>query len=177
MVDERHKEVQKASTSKGAESPIGDAIHNESENESSSDFEGLNYGGFTEEEMKALRSMINRQVGKAIKNVMPFYISLTTNNLKEVMVIKKELEEFRKGGIMNDYKNDMITYHDFTACDVPKFDGALDPIASTRWLAAVEGAFRTSNYKEKNKVNFALNFLRDSAKMWWEGKVCKKGEE
>ncbi|GJW43251.1 hypothetical protein Tco_0072050 [Tanacetum coccineum] len=46
----------------------------------------------------------------------------------------------------------------------------LDPIASTRWLAVVEGAFRTSNCKEKNKVNFASNFLRDSAKMWWEGK-------
>ncbi|GJZ58977.1 zinc finger, CCHC-type, retrotransposon gag domain protein [Tanacetum coccineum] len=117
-VDERHKEVQKASTSKGAESPIGDAIHNESENESSSDFEGLNYGGFTEEEMKALRSMINRQVGKAIKNVMPFYISQTTNNLKEV--IRKELEELKKGGMMNDSRNEMATYRDFTACDCYK---------------------------------------------------------
>ncbi|GKB05145.1 putative reverse transcriptase domain-containing protein [Tanacetum coccineum] len=127
MVDERHKEVQKASTSKGAESPINDATRDESENESSSSSKGLNYGGFTEEETKALRSMINKQVGKAIKNVMPYYISQTTDNLKEV--IKKELEEFRKGGIMNDYRNDMTTYRDFTACDVPKFDGALDPIA------------------------------------------------
>nr|GEX81836.1 zinc finger, CCHC-type, retrotransposon Gag domain protein [Tanacetum cinerariifolium] len=50
----------------------------------------------------------------------------------------------------------------------------LNPIASTRWLAVVEGAFCTSNCKEKNNVNFALNFLRDSAKMWWEGKVCEK---
>ncbi|GJY71930.1 zinc finger, CCHC-type, retrotransposon gag domain protein [Tanacetum coccineum] len=137
MVNEHHKEVQKASTSKGAESPIDDAIREESENKSSSDSEGLNYEGFTEEEMKALRSMINKQVGKTIKNVMPYYISQTIDNLKEV--IKKELEEFGKGGIMNDYKNDMTIYRDFTACDVPKFDGALDPIASTRWLAAVEG--------------------------------------
>ncbi|GKD06655.1 zinc finger, CCHC-type, retrotransposon gag domain protein [Tanacetum coccineum] len=74
-------------------------------------------------------------------------------------------------------KNEMAAYHDFTACDVPKFDGALDPIASTRWLVVVEGAFRTSNCKEMNKVNFASNFLRDSAKMWWEGKVCEKGKE
>ncbi|GKD23030.1 putative reverse transcriptase domain-containing protein, partial [Tanacetum coccineum] len=151
-------------------------LRDESENESSSDSEGLNYGGFTEEETKALRSMINKQVGKVIKNVMPYYISRTTENLKEVIKKElensgKELEEFRKGGIMNDYKNDMKTYRDFTACDVPKFDGALYPIASTRWLAAVEGSFRTSNCKEKNKVNFALNFLRDSAKIWWEGKV------
>ncbi|GJU32355.1 putative reverse transcriptase domain-containing protein [Tanacetum coccineum] len=41
-------------------------------------------------------------------------------------------------------------------------------------LAAIEGAFHTSNCKEKNKVNFASNFLRDSAKMWWEGKMWKK---
>ncbi|GJS84238.1 zinc finger, CCHC-type, retrotransposon gag domain protein [Tanacetum coccineum] len=175
MVDEHHKEVQKASTSKGAESPIYDATHDKNENESSSNSEGLNYGGFTEEKMKALRSMIKNQVGQAIKNVMPYYISQTTNNLKEV--IKRELEEFKKGRIMNDYRNDMATYHDFTACDVLKFDGTLDQIASTRWLAVVEGAFRTSNCKDKNKVNFTSNFLRDSAKMWWEGKVCEKGEE
>nr|GEY63104.1 hypothetical protein [Tanacetum cinerariifolium] len=53
-------------------------------------------------------------------------------------VIKRELEEFRKGGIMNDYKNEMTTYLDFTACDVPKFNEALDLIASIRWLATVE---------------------------------------
>nr|GEV01573.1 hypothetical protein [Tanacetum cinerariifolium] len=57
------------------------------------------------------------------------------------------------------------------------FDGALEPIASTRWLVTVEGEFHTSNYKEKNKVKFASNFLHDSAKIWWEGKVCEKGEE
>ncbi|GJV67473.1 putative reverse transcriptase domain-containing protein [Tanacetum coccineum] len=114
MVDERHKEVQKASTSKGAESPLNDETRDESENESSSSFEDPAPEGS--------------------------------------QVIKKELEEFRKGGIMNDYKNDMATYRNFTACGVPKFDGALDPIASTRWLAAVEGAFRTSNCKENNKI-------------------------
>ncbi|GJT21520.1 zinc finger, CCHC-type, retrotransposon gag domain protein [Tanacetum coccineum] len=175
MVDEHHKEVQKASTSKGAESPINDTTRNENENDSSFSSEDLNFRRFTEEETKVLSSMINKQVGKAIKNVMSYYISQTTKNLKEV--IQRELEGFRKEGIMNDYRNEMATYRDFTACDVPKFDGALDPIASTIWLAAVEGAFHTSNYKEKNKVNFASNFLRDSAKMWWEGKVCEKGEE
>nr|GFB71533.1 hypothetical protein [Tanacetum cinerariifolium] len=119
--------------------------------------------------------MIKKQVGKTIKHVMPYYISQTTKNLKEI--VRKELEEFKKGGIMNDFRNEMATYHDFTACDVPMFDGVLDLIASTRWLAAVEGGFRTSNYKEKNKVNFASNFLRDSAKMWWEGKVYENDEE
>ncbi|GKA48570.1 putative reverse transcriptase domain-containing protein [Tanacetum coccineum] len=106
---------------------------------------------------------------------MPYYICQTTDNLKEI--VQKELEEFRRSRIMGDYRSKMTTYWDFTACYVPKFDGVLDPIASTRWLAAVEGAFRTSNCKEKNKVNFASNFLCNSAKMWWEGKVYEKGEE
>ncbi|GJV35691.1 hypothetical protein Tco_1408168 [Tanacetum coccineum] len=42
MVDEHHKEVQKASTSKGAESPMNDATRDESENESSSGSEDPN---------------------------------------------------------------------------------------------------------------------------------------
>ncbi|GKA03166.1 putative reverse transcriptase domain-containing protein [Tanacetum coccineum] len=116
MVNTHHKEVLNASTSKGFEPSASDAEHDGNDNGSSSSFEGLRYGGFTEEETKALRSMINNLMGHF-------------------------------------------------------------PIASTRWLAAIEGAFRTSNCKEKNKVNFASNFLGDNAKMWWEGKVCEKGEE
>nr|GEY27841.1 reverse transcriptase domain-containing protein [Tanacetum cinerariifolium] len=77
---------------------------------------------------------------------------------------------------MKDFRNEMATYRDFTTCDVSKFDGTLEPIASTRWLSTGEGAFRTSCCKEKKKVNFASNFLRDSAKMWWDGKVCKKDD-
>nr|GEV63057.1 zinc finger, CCHC-type, retrotransposon Gag domain protein [Tanacetum cinerariifolium] len=116
--------------------------------------------------------MISRKVGKAIKYLMPFYISQTIDNLKEV--IQKQLEEFKKSRIMNDFRNEMATDRDFTTCDVPKFDGMLDPIASTRWLSNGKGAFRARCCKEKNNVNFSLNFLCDSAKMWWDGKVCEK---
>ncbi|GJT74265.1 zinc finger, CCHC-type, retrotransposon gag domain protein [Tanacetum coccineum] len=76
-----------------------------------------------------------------------------------------------------DEETKMTTYRDFTACDVSKFDGKLNPIANTRWLSAIKGAFCTSCCKEKHKVNFASNFLRDRAKMWWDEKVCDKGEE
>ncbi|GKD42301.1 zinc finger, CCHC-type, retrotransposon gag domain protein [Tanacetum coccineum] len=175
MVNARHKEVLKASTSKGVESPTSDADRGNSDNGYSSSSNDLNFRGLMDEETKVLSSMISRQVGKAIKNVMPYYISRTTDNLKEVIL--KELEEFKKEGIMKDFMNEMDTYRDFTACDVPKFDGTLDLIASTRWLSAVNGAFRTSCCKEKNKVNFASNFLRDSAKMWWDGTVCEKSGE
>nr|GEX87960.1 zinc finger, CCHC-type, retrotransposon Gag domain protein [Tanacetum cinerariifolium] len=142
IVNTHHKEVLNALTPKGAELSASDAEHDDNDNGSSYGFEGLNYGGFTEEETKILESKIRKQVGKAIKNVMPFYISQTTDNLKEV--VRKELEEFRRGGMMNDFRNEMATYNDFTACDVPKFDGTLDPIAYTKWLSFVEGAFRTS---------------------------------
>ncbi|GKD41357.1 zinc finger, CCHC-type, retrotransposon gag domain protein, partial [Tanacetum coccineum] len=149
MVNARHKEVLKASTSKVVESLTNDADHDDNDNGSSSSSEDLNFRGFSEEGTQVLSSMISREVGKAIKNMMPCYISRTTNNLKE----------------------------DFTACDVSKFDGTLDPVASARWLSAVDGAFRTSCCKEKNKVNFASNFLRNSAKMWWDGKICEKSKE
>ncbi|GJW41307.1 putative reverse transcriptase domain-containing protein [Tanacetum coccineum] len=84
-----------------------DVEHDVNDNVSFSSSKDLNFRGFTEEETKALRSMIN--------------------------------------------KNEMATYRDFTACDVPQFDGDLDPIASTRWLAAVEGAFRTRKVCEKGE--------------------------
>ncbi|GKE76294.1 hypothetical protein Tco_1542414, partial [Tanacetum coccineum] len=109
-------------------------------------------------ETKVLSSMISRQVGKAIKNAMPYYISQTIDNLKEV--VQKELEEFKKGGIMNNFRNEMATYRDFTACDVLKFDGTLDPIASTRWLFAIEGAFRTSSCKGRiNSISHQIFFM------------------
>ncbi|GJS71015.1 zinc finger, CCHC-type, retrotransposon gag domain protein [Tanacetum coccineum] len=123
-----HKEVFKALTSKGAESPTNDADHDDTSSED------LNFKGFTDEVTKVLSSMISRQVGKAIKNVMPYYINRTADNLKKV--IQKELKGFKREEIMKGFRNEMATYRDFTACDVPKFDGTLDPIASTRWLSA-----------------------------------------
>ncbi|GJX81806.1 hypothetical protein Tco_0331287 [Tanacetum coccineum] len=117
MVDERLKEVQKASTYKKVESPIDDATRDESENESSPGSEDPNSEGLTWQ---------------------------PTVTSRHVMC--------------------------------PSLMGRL-----TRLLvlngSAVEGVFRTSCCKEKNKVNFASNFLRDSAKMWWEGKIYEKGEE
>ncbi|GKD98350.1 putative reverse transcriptase domain-containing protein, partial [Tanacetum coccineum] len=150
MVNARHKEVLKASTSKGVESPTSDADRDNSCNESSSSSEALNFRGFTDEETKVLSSMISRQVGKVIKNVMPYYISQTTDNLKEV--IQKELEEFKKEGIMKYFRNEMATYCDFTACDMPKFDGTLDPIANgllSRARVREADLLRKKNKEEK----------------------------
>ncbi|GJT40775.1 putative reverse transcriptase domain-containing protein [Tanacetum coccineum] len=135
MVNARHKEVLKAPTSKGVESSTNDVDHDDNDNGSSSSSKDLNFRGFTDEEIKVLSLMILRQVGKAIKNVMPYYISRTTDNLKEV--IQKELEGFKREEIMKGFRNEMATYRDFTACDVLKFDRTLNSIASTRWLSVL----------------------------------------
>ncbi|GJR83609.1 hypothetical protein Tco_0154394 [Tanacetum coccineum] len=108
MVNARHKEVLKGSTSKEAGPSASDADHGDSGYSFSS--KGLNYRGFT------LSSMKLRQVGKAIKNAMPYYISQTTDNFKELL-------------------------------------------------------------QGETQINFASNFLRDRAKMWWDEKVCDKAEE
>ncbi|GKB80930.1 putative reverse transcriptase domain-containing protein [Tanacetum coccineum] len=92
MVNARHKEVLKASTSKGAEPSASDADHGSSDNGSSSSSEDLNFRGFMDEETKVLSSMISRQVGKAIKNVMPYYINQTTENLKENVMCQNSME-------------------------------------------------------------------------------------
>ncbi|GJU74580.1 putative reverse transcriptase domain-containing protein [Tanacetum coccineum] len=123
MVNARHKEVLKGSTSKEVGPSANEADQDDNDYGSSSISEDLNFRGFSKEETQVLSKMISRRVGKAIKNR---YV------------------------LTNDY---------------------------TRWLSAVEGTFGTSSCKEKNKVNFASNFLRDSSKMWWNGKVCKMGEE
>nr|GEY72955.1 hypothetical protein [Tanacetum cinerariifolium] len=68
--------------------------------------------------------------------IMDLLLAPRTSTLEEV--IQKELEEFKKEGIMRDFRNEMATYHDLTACDVPKFYGTLDLIASTRWLSDIE---------------------------------------
>ena len=171
------KEVAKATASKHAETSASDAGNDDKSNEgsSSSSTGGLNFRGFSEEEMKALDSMLAKRVGKAIEQAMPYYVKQTTQNLRELM--KEEFKEFKKEcGPMKEPKSDKATYRDFTACDVPRFTGVLDPIVSNRWITAVEGAFRNSGCYERKNVIYATKFLRDSAKTWWEGKVCEKGE-
>ena len=40
-------------------------------------------------------------------------------------------------------------------------------MTSTRWIAEVEGAFRTSFCPPETKVRFATNLLRGAGKDWW----------
>ena len=45
-----------------------------------------------------------------------------------------------------------LTFREFTACGAPDYHGDRDPIATTRWLADVANAFRTSKCSEGDKV-------------------------
>nr|GEW77026.1 zinc finger, CCHC-type, retrotransposon Gag domain protein [Tanacetum cinerariifolium] len=93
MVYEQHKEVQKASTSKGAESPIYDATHNENENESSSNFEGLNYGGFMNEEYHGNEKLkverFQRMLRDDIREVISLFKCTTLDDLLSRARVRK----------------------------------------------------------------------------------------
>ncbi|PWA47631.1 zinc finger, CCHC-type, Retrotransposon gag domain protein [Artemisia annua] len=176
------KEATKATASKHVESSARDASDNEKGYEgssSSSISEGLNFRGFTKEEMKTLNTMMAKRVGKAIKKSMPYYINKTTENLQKIF--QEEIGKLKKSGeLMNDanarpgVEKEKSTYRDFTACAPPIFTGSLDPLKSSRWITDIEEAFRTSRCAEEDKVNFATNYLRERAKIWWEGKANEK---
>ena len=62
----------------------------------------------------------------------------------------------------------MLTFREFRTCGAPDYHGARDAIASTRWLADVANAFRTSRCPEGDKVRLVSCLLKDRARDWWE---------
>nr|GEW53579.1 zinc finger, CCHC-type, retrotransposon Gag domain protein [Tanacetum cinerariifolium] len=170
----RNKEVLKAMTSKNVKTTASEGDKASSDDDSSaSSSEDLNFRGFSREEKDALGVIIAKRIGKGMRRAIQYYIDETSNKMKEQ--IRKEFEELKKEvGFMKGSWKDIVTYRDFTACDVPKFTGNLNLIVSRRRITAIEGNFHTSECEDKNKVNFATNFLRDSVKIWWEGKMCEK---
>ncbi|PWA60620.1 zinc finger, CCHC-type, Retrotransposon gag domain protein [Artemisia annua] len=175
-------EATKATSSKHAESSASDADDKDKgyESSSSSSSKGLNFRGFTKEEMNTLNAMMAKRVDKAIEKSMPYYINKTTENLQKI--IQEEIGKLKKSGeLMNDSNarpgvgKEKSTYRDFTACAPPIFTGSLDPLKSSRWITDIEGAFRTSRCAEEDKVNFATKYLCEWAKIWWEGKANEKG--
>ena len=61
-----------------------------------------------------------------------------------------------------------LSFREFRVCGAPDYHGALDPIASTRWLVDVANAFRTSRCPEGDKVRLVSCLLKDKARDWWE---------
>ncbi|KAI3701002.1 hypothetical protein L2E82_45643 [Cichorium intybus] len=107
-----------------------------------------------------LRDLIAEEVSREVLAEIPRFFDTIKTEL--ITMIEERLATISRPG------DRMATYRDFAACQVPVFGGGRDPIASIRWISAVEGAFRTCFFLEESKVIFAVNLLRDDAKDWWE---------
>ncbi|KAI3751218.1 hypothetical protein L2E82_22266 [Cichorium intybus] len=107
-----------------------------------------------------LRDLIAEEVSREVLAEIPRFFGTIKTEL--ITMIEERLATISRP------RDRMATYRDFAACQVPVFGGGRDPIASIRWISAVDGAFRTCFCPEESKVIFAVNLLRDDAKDWWE---------
>ncbi|GKG40447.1 hypothetical protein Tco_0467224, partial [Tanacetum coccineum] len=44
-----------------------------------------------------------------------------------------------------------------------------------QWFEKLESVFRTSDYKERDKVKFATTTLQGRALTWWNGRIASMG--
>ncbi|KAJ9535388.1 hypothetical protein OSB04_un001497 [Centaurea solstitialis] len=130
----------------------------------------------TEEEQETanLREMIAAEVGEALHDMLPGYFAQMKEELKNEMrsqvetVVEAAVAARPSGsGGSSGGQSRVVTYKDFSACQPPQFNGQKDPVASSRWISEVEGAFLTSSCSEEMKVRYASNLLRKAAKDWW----------
>jgi hypothetical protein len=117
-----------------------------------------------------LRDTIASEVGETLQQLLPGLFAQMKDDLS-VMIDQKIEAAFtardQRAGGCGQGQNWNISYKDFSACQSPLFEGKKDPVTSTRWIAEVEGAFRTSFCPPEAKVRFATNLLRGSGKDWW----------
>ncbi|KAJ9553038.1 hypothetical protein OSB04_017083 [Centaurea solstitialis] len=117
-----------------------------------------------------LRDLIGSEVHEMLQQILP---GLFTQMKDEILQTLDERIETActarcsASGSNNQAQSRANTFKDFMACQPPHFEGRKDPIACSRWFAAVEGAFRTCSYPEGMRVFFAVNLLRDAGKDWW----------
>ncbi|KAJ9543618.1 hypothetical protein OSB04_023325 [Centaurea solstitialis] len=123
-----------------------------------------------EEETSNLREMIASEVGEALQDLLPGLFAKIKDDLKQEIRTQVEAvmgDRANGSGGSNGGQARVTSYKDFMACQPPQFDGQKHPIASSRWLADVEGAFLTSACSEEVKVRYASNLLRKARKDWW----------
>ncbi|GKF54655.1 hypothetical protein Tco_0164995 [Tanacetum coccineum] len=151
MVDEHHLEVQKASTSKGVESPIDDATYNDNKNGSSSSSEGPNFRGFIDEETKVLNLMIRKQVRKAIKK--GFIRPSSSPWGAPILFVKKKDGSMRM----------CIDYHELNKVTVknayllPRIDDLFDQLQGARWF--LKNDLHTGYHRLKVREEIYLKWL------------------
>ncbi|GJW37973.1 putative reverse transcriptase domain-containing protein [Tanacetum coccineum] len=104
MVNARHKEVLKSSTSKRIESSASDVNHGDNDDGSSYSFEDLNFRGFTKEDTKALSSMISKKDLFNVEYVSADEINKIQEEFQTLMQTNETVNELWKKF------NDMVPY-------------------------------------------------------------------
>ncbi|KAJ9537987.1 hypothetical protein OSB04_030720 [Centaurea solstitialis] len=115
----------------------------------------------TEEDQETpdLREMIAAEVGEALHDMLPGYFAQMKDELKKKMrsqveAVVEAAVAARPGGSGGSGGGQprFTTYKDFSASQPPQFNGQKDPVASSRWISEVEGAFLTISCTEEMKI-------------------------
>ena len=116
--------------------------------------------GTEEPETPDLRDVIDSEVTETLHQILPGLFAQMKDEL--LLAVDQRIEAAfttreSATGSNNQAQSRTVTFKDFMACQPPHFEGQKDPIACSRWIAAVEGAFRTSGCPARSKVFFAAN--------------------
>ncbi|KAJ9566759.1 hypothetical protein OSB04_002725 [Centaurea solstitialis] len=123
-----------------------------------------------EPETPDLRDVIGSQVTETLHQILPGLFAQMKDEILAAVDQRIDTAFTTHGstsGSSSQAPGRAVTFKDFMACQPPHFEGRKDPIACFRWVAAVEGAFRTSGCPEGMKVFYAVNLLRNAGKDWW----------
>ncbi|KAJ9539354.1 hypothetical protein OSB04_032087 [Centaurea solstitialis] len=132
-----------------------------------------------EPETPDLRDVIGPQLTETLHQILPGLFAQMKDELMAAVDERIEAAFTARGsgsGSTSQGQSRASTFKDFMACQPPHFEGKKDPIACYRWVAAVEGAFRTSGCPDVMKVVYAVNLLRNAGKDWW-GLILKSRTE
>ncbi|KAJ9556112.1 hypothetical protein OSB04_010726 [Centaurea solstitialis] len=135
--------------------------------------------GNSRSEEPDLRDLIGSEVQEVLQQLLPGLFAQMKDEILQAMDERMEAAFTARGsasGSNSQAQSRASTFKDFMACQPPHFEGRKDPIVCYRWIAAVEGAFRTCSFPEGMKVFFAANLLRDAGKDWW-GLILKSHTE
>ena len=107
------------------------------------------------------REFFTSEVTRIILEQTPVIFGSIKEGILELMEEKLGTFRAKVAAMMGSHT---LTFREFRACGAPDYHGARDPIASTRWLADVANAFRTSRCPEGDKVRLASCLLKDRAR-------------
>ncbi|KAJ9547592.1 hypothetical protein OSB04_020135 [Centaurea solstitialis] len=132
-----------------------------------------------EQETPDLLDVIGPQITETLHQILPGLFAQMKDELLAAVDERIEATFTARGSgtsSTSQGQSRASTFKDFMACQPPHFEGKKDPIACYRWVAAVEGAFRTSCCLDAMKVVYAVNMLRNAGKDWW-GLILKSRTE